>query len=80
MSQHDQPRQPESRAQRKQPDNADLPTAADDDFGEPMEGDAYGASSAESGGNYDDEGPTSANIEGEPMDAEETTGTEPSPS
>ncbi len=46
---------------------------------EPMEGDVYGASSAESGGNYDGAGPTVANIEGEPMDAEENTGSEPSP-
>jgi hypothetical protein len=48
--------------------------------GEPMEGTAYGASSAESGGNYDQAGPTTANIEGETMDADETTSDEPSPS
>lgn len=66
-----------------QPDNADPSKnqdADDDDFGEPMEGDAYGASSSESGGNYDTAGPTRANVAGEPMSAEETTGDEPSPS
>ena len=52
-----------------QPDEADS-----------MEGSSYGASSAESGGNYDQAGPTMANTEGEPMDAEETTSDEPSPS
>lgn len=45
-----------------------------------MEGGAYGASSAESGGNYDNAGPTAANIDGEPMDADEETSSEPSPS
>jgi hypothetical protein len=47
---------------------------------EPMEAGAYGASSSESGGNYDDEGPTTANIEGEPMDAREETSSDPSTS
>jgi hypothetical protein len=51
-----------------------------DQLDEPIESTAYGASSAESGGNYDQAGPTAANIEGEPMDADETTSDEPSPS
>ncbi len=45
-----------------------------------MESGAYGASSAESGGNYDNAGPTTASIEGEPVDVGEETGSEPSPS
>jgi hypothetical protein len=36
----------------------------------PIDGSAYGASSSESGGNYDWAGPTSANVEGEPADEE----------
>jgi hypothetical protein len=36
----------------------------------PIDGSAYGASSSESGGNYDWAGPTSANVEGEPSDEE----------
>lgn len=47
---------------------------------DPLEGGAYGASSAESGGNYDDAGPTAANVGGEPVDADEETDSEPSPS
>jgi hypothetical protein len=33
-----------------------------------IDGSAYGASSSESGGNYDSAGPTAANVEGEPAD------------
>jgi hypothetical protein len=51
-----------------------------DELDEPIESTAYGASSSESGGNYDDVGPTAANVEGEPMDAEESTFDDPSPS
>lgn len=36
----------------------------------PIDGSVYGASSSESGGNYDSAGPTSANVEGEPADEE----------
>lgn len=36
----------------------------------PIDGSAFGASSSESGGNYDWAGPTSANVEGEPADEE----------
>jgi hypothetical protein len=56
------------------------PRHLEDEEQKPMEGGAYGASSAESGGNYDDAGPTAANIKGEPMDAEEEAGSKPSPS
>jgi hypothetical protein len=58
------------RAQHDQPDEPD----------EPIERTAYGASSAESGGNYDNAGPTAANVQGEPMDAEESTPDDRSPS
>ena len=54
--------------------------AAGEPAGESLQGSAYGASSSESGGNYDLAGPTAANTEGEPMDADETTSEEPSPS
>jgi hypothetical protein len=56
------------------------PRHIEDEEEDPMEGGAYGASSAESGGNYDNAGPTAANIDGEPMDADEETRSEPSPS
>lgn len=36
-----------------------------------MDGDAYAASSSESGGNYDDEGATTAAPQGEPMREED---------
>jgi hypothetical protein len=68
-----------------QEDEAQARTDAEsDDAGQPlsdsMQGSAYGGSSAESGGNYDTAGPTTANTEGDPMDAEEETSDEPSPS
>ncbi len=58
------------RAEHDQPDERD----------EPIESTAYAASSAESGGNYDSAGATAANVEGEPMDGEDETSEEPSPS
>jgi hypothetical protein len=51
-----------------------------DELDEAIESTAYGASSSESGGNYDNAGPTAANVQGEPMDAEESTPDDPSPS
>jgi hypothetical protein len=51
-----------------------------DDDERTIDGGAYAASSSESGGDYDDAGPTIANAEGEPMDADEETDSEPSPS
>ena len=69
---------PERRVQDNQAD--ERVRAEHDQLDQPIESTAYGASSAESGGNYDQAGPTAANIEGEPMDADETTSDEPSPS
>jgi len=74
-------RQPEA---EPQPNEADERARAEEEAGEPLgrslAGSSYGASSSESGGNYDLAGPTTANTEGEPMDADETTSEEPSPS
>ena len=75
-------RQPEA---EPQPDEAKERAPAEEEAaGEPLgrslAGSSYGASSSESGGNYDLAGPTTANTEGEPMDADETTSEEPSPS
>jgi hypothetical protein len=57
------------------------PPRRTDDNNEPMiDGGAYAASSSESGGDYDDAGPTIANIEGEPVDTDEEVDSEPSPS
>lgn len=69
---------PERRVQEDQAE--ERVRAEQDELDEPIDGSAYGASSAESGGNYDLAGPTAANVEGEPMDADETTTDEPSPS
>lgn len=64
----------------QQRDPQHQPPGSDDaDQQEPVDGGAYGPSSAESGGNYDSAGSTAANIEAEPMAAEETTSDEPSP-
>lgn len=55
---------------RQPPENtaAERTRPEEEEVDEPMSGSAYGASSAESGGNYDQAGPTTANVEGEPMD------------
>ncbi len=75
-------RQPE---REPQPNEADERAQAEREatgvsLDDPMQGSSYGASSAESGGNYDLAGPTTANTEGEAMDADESTSEEPSPS
>jgi hypothetical protein len=52
----------------------------DEDDERTIDGGAYAAPSSESGGDYDDAGPTIANIKGEPADADEEIDSEPSPS
>jgi hypothetical protein len=56
------------------------PRRADDDDDTMIDGSTYAASSSESGGDYDDAGPTIANIQDEPMNADEETDSEPSSS